>query len=305
MSDTDYKNLEGGTTTKATTYATAVPAEQQQQAYVPNAVAIGAVAGDAQIVTVVYISQAPQPQKMNFVRRVFGILTLQLLVTFGIVLSFFLPGCPDANDTDPTGQSTTIFPQCDDNSLRTTISESVWIIWVVLVAWLVIYIACVCAQLRCRKAPYNYIILSIFTLSTGVFLGVLSCYSSLSAVVMAIGLTILISVTIIGITCCSFASRGFVGPAPFIAVGIMAIFWSCCLFVPFAFGRYWWTYYDILYSGLGVLIFSLFLVYDTTVILNGTHRKIRFGIRDECIAALSLYLDIINLFICLLSGGRR
>ncbi len=67
----------------------------------------------------------------------------------------------------------------------------------------------------------------------------------------------------------------------------------------------WYTYYNVLWSGLGVLIFSLFIVWDTTQILNGTHRKFRFGFGDHCTAALSLYLDIVNLFICLLSGGRR
>eukprot|EP00591_Stephanopyxis_turris_P001271 CAMPEP_0195523838 /NCGR_PEP_ID=MMETSP0794_2-20130614/23294_1 /TAXON_ID=515487 /ORGANISM="Stephanopyxis turris, Strain CCMP 815" /LENGTH=282 /DNA_ID=CAMNT_0040653921 /DNA_START=97 /DNA_END=945 /DNA_ORIENTATION=- len=282
MADEPYKSMNGSG--KATT---AVPA---QQTTIPHAVAVTDVESGATITNVVYIASAPVVQKMSFVRTVYGILSAQLLVTFGIVLAFFLPGCFEVN--------------CTATSIRTQIQESAWIFWVVLVAWIILYIGCVFAQFACRKAPYNYIVLSAFTLGTGVFLGVLSCYSTLVEVAIAIGLTILIAVSIIVLTHCSFMN-GFVGPAPYIAVAVMAIFWSCMLLIPVAFGVLWYTYFNVLWSGLGVLLFSLFIIYDTTIIIAGSHRKIKFTGQDHCVAALSLYLDIVNLFICLLSGGRR
>jgi FtsH-binding integral membrane protein len=289
------------TTASAIPTATAVgstaavynPGYSQQ---IPNAVALPNEPG-VNLVTVVYVAAASVPEKMSFLRKVFGTLSIQLLVTFAIVLLCFIPGCAVENNTQ-------IDPNCTDTSFRDTILESPWIFWVVLGVWIVLYIACVCTQIRFRKPPTNYIILSIFTVGTGIFLGVLSCFSSFVEVVIAVALTLLIAWSLIGLTCCSFMN-GFVGPAPYIAVAVLSVFWTCCLFVPSAFGMSWYTYYNVLWSGCGVLIFSLFIIWDTTRILSGAHRKIKFGFGDHCTAALSLYLDIVNLFICLLSGGRR
>ena len=76
------------------------------------------------------------------------------------------------------------------------------------------------------------------------------------------------------------------------------------IFVPF-------TNYSILsifYSSLGSLIFSFYIVYDTQLIVGGNHRKLQFRTNDYVIAAMSLYLDLINLFLMildLLNGGRN
>jgi hypothetical protein len=63
-----------------------------------------------------------------------------------------------------------------------------------------------------------------------------------------------------------------------------------------------------IYLLMGVLIFSLFLVYDTQMIVGGDHKSYQFDMDDYVLAALVIYLDIINLFILLLqllNGGRR
>ena len=62
---------------------------------------------------------------------------------------------------------------------------------------------------------------------------------------------------------------------------------------------------SLVYSGLGALIFSLFMVYDAQLIFGGKHRKYQFGIDDYVFASLALYLDIVNLFLIILGGGRR
>ena len=57
---------------------------------------------------------------------------------------------------------------------------------------------------------------------------------------------------------------------------------------------------SIVYSSVGSLIFSFYIVYDTQMIVGGEHRRIKFHTDDYVIAAISLYLDIINLFLYLL-----
>ena len=53
------------------------------------------------------------------------------------------------------------------------------------------------------------------------------------------------------------------------------------------------------YGALGALIFSLFIIYDTQLMLGGKHK---YSIHPEefVFAALNLYIDIINLFLYLL-----
>ena len=63
---------------------------------------------------------------------------------------------------------------------------------------------------------------------------------------------------------------------------------------------------SIVYSSAGSIIFSFYIVYDTQLIVGGEHRKIMFHTDDYVLASISLYLDIINLFIYLLdilNGG--
>ena len=51
---------------------------------------------------------------------------------------------------------------------------------------------------------------------------------------------------------------------------------------------------------LGVVLFSIYIVYDVSMICN------KLGYDDYIVAALELYLDIINLFLRILSlnGGE-
>ena len=50
-----------------------------------------------------------------------------------------------------------------------------------------------------------------------------------------------------------------------------------------------------LYSWLGTLVFCGYVVIDTQMIMN------KFGVDDYIIAAIELYLDILNLFLYILS----
>ena len=58
---------------------------------------------------------------------------------------------------------------------------------------------------------------------------------------------------------------------------------------------------------MGAVIFSLYIIYDTQIMLGGNH-KYSLSPEEYIFAALNLYLDIINLFLYLLSifgGGSR
>ena len=66
-------------------------------------------------------------------------------------------------------------------------------------------------------------------------------------------------------------------------------------------------YLSIIYSSLGAVLFSFYIIYDTQLIVDGKHRTLAFTENDYVIAAISLYTDILNLFLFILQiiGGNR
>lgn len=56
----------------------------------------------------------------------------------------------------------------------------------------------------------------------------------------------------------------------------------------------------IMYGSAGALIFSLYIVYDTQLMMGGNH-KYSLSPEEYIFAALNLYLDIINLFLYILT----
>ena len=49
---------------------------------------------------------------------------------------------------------------------------------------------------------------------------------------------------------------------------------------------------------LGVLVYALYLIYDTQLILG--NKTFQYNVDDYCLAALNLYIDIIYMFIKIL-----
>ena len=63
----------------------------------------------------------------------------------------------------------------------------------------------------------------------------------------------------------------------------------------------------MIYASLGALIFCFYLIFDTQLMIGGKH-KYSISPEEYIVAALNLYLDIINLFLYILmivGGGRK
>ena len=60
----------------------------------------------------------------------------------------------------------------------------------------------------------------------------------------------------------------------------------------------WSPFLDNLYCCLGVIVFGIYLVIDTQLIIGG--RKMKLSMDDYIIGALILYIDIIQIFLYLL-----
>jgi FtsH-binding integral membrane protein len=70
--------------------------------------------------------------------------------------------------------------------------------------------------------------------------------------------------------------------------------------VCFGFGMIFWknSVAQLVYSCLGALLFSIYIIYDTQLIAGSG--KYKFTLDDAYLAAIMLYLDIVNLFLFIL-----
>ena len=50
-------------------------------------------------------------------------------------------------------------------------------------------------------------------------------------------------------------------------------------------------------AGFGAVLFSVYLAFDTQMIIGGKHHKRQYGQNEYILAALNIYQDALNLFI--------
>ena len=63
---------------------------------------------------------------------------------------------------------------------------------------------------------------------------------------------------------------------------------------------------DLAYSAFGALLFSVYIVYDTQRVVGGTHQSQRqLDSRDWALGAITLYMDIVNLFMHVVASMAR
>lgn len=223
----------------------------------------------------------------GFIRKVYGIVGSQFLLTTAVAIGII-----------KIGES-----QLQSNSTLTLgliLASSAMMIGTMC-------IFCCCPQLM-RTSPTNYIILFLFTLAEAIVVGLVSVQYTIPSVIMALGITcgIVFALTI-------FACQtkfDFTGCGPYLLVGCL------CLMV---FGLFTWLgswfltgeafhTLRVLYACGGAFLMSCYIIYDTQLIVGGKHQRAHeFSIDDYAFAALSLYIDIVQLFLYLLQifGQRR
>lgn len=154
-----------------------------------------------------------------------------------------------------------------------------------------ISMAC-CESVR-RKTPLNFIFLFLFTLAESFLLGMIAGQYKAEEVLMAVGITAAVS---LGLTIFALQTKydfTMCGGVLVACLVVFIIFGIVAIFVP---GQI----IGLVYASLGALLFSVYLVYDTQLMLGGNH-KYAISPEEYIFAALNLYLDIINIFMYILT----
>lgn len=207
-----------------------------------------------------------------FIRKVYMILAAQLLVTTGIVAVF-----------------TFVRP------VREYVKRNQALYWCSYAVYFIIHMVLVCCTGPRRKHPWNFILLSIFTLALSYMTGTISSFYSTKAVFLAMGIT---AVVCIAVTIFCFQTkvdftkcRGL-----FCVLGIVMFVTGIITVIVLSFKYIYWLH--MLYAALGAIVFTMFLAYDTQLLIG--NRKYSIGPDEYIFGALSIYVDVIQIFLFLL-----
>lgn len=235
------------------------------------------MAGVAENEPIVYkssISDEPEEVRSGFIQKVYSVLTIQLLVTGLIASPFVLHAPTRAAVRTPAGMMFYMF---------------------LIAANLTIMLAMVCPCCGCKKYmriyPQNYMMLFAFTATEGCIVGVICSMYTVNSVLFAVFAT---AVLVGGLTgYAMYTKSDFTGMGAYLfAAGLVLMIFSWMLF---------FFYSPIMHKIIccfGILLFSMYLIYDTQMIMG--NKEYAIGIDDYAYACLMLYVDIIQLFLYIL-----
>jgi modulator of FtsH protease len=210
-------------------------------------------------------------ERATLVRRTYGLVFLRVLVTMlGAAFAFTQPALQDAVLQHP------------------------------FITFFCMFIPLIMAQRAAREFPKNVILTFLFTFIEGIWLSPFLRAAELNAPGSVAQAGMLTLAAFGGLSMYALLSRrDFSAWRSFFMIGLIVLIIAMVVnaFVASAAGALW-------ISAVGVLIFSGLLVFDTWRIL----RSGQLGPDDYVIAAVQIYLDLLNMFIFILSlvgGGRK
>jgi FtsH-binding integral membrane protein len=205
-----------------------------------------------------------------FIRKVYSILMIQLLITFGLIAIFHFT--PSIREYIKTGNGQ-------------------WLYFTSYAVFLVTYLALACSKRAARRFPLNMVLLLLLTLAMGYMMGMISAYYKIESVLIAVGITAFVC---LGVTLFSFQTKyDFTSCGGILLVISLALFGFGIIAI-FTYSRILYT----IYAGLGAVAFSIFLAVDTQLIMGGKRHEI--SAEDHVFASIMLYLDIVYIFIFIL-----
>ncbi|KJZ75215.1 hypothetical protein HIM_05409 [Hirsutella minnesotensis 3608] len=208
------------------------------------------------------VAEATVDIRNQFIRKVYTILTVQLLATAGLsAISFF------------------------SHSYKAWIQGHPALVWGSLIGSLVFLGL---TYWKRKSYPTNLLFLGLFTVAEAYTISVIVSFYKTSIVLNAVILTAGIFIFLTLFACQTKYDFTSWMPYLFGALWGLVLFGLVSMFLPYN------STAELIYGGLAALIFSAYILVDTQMVLRKHH------VEEEIAAAISLYLDIINLFLAIL-----
>lgn len=218
--------------------------------------------------------QVNKMMRIGFIRKVYGVLTCQLLFTALLSSIGFI------------------------TSVQDYYSKNTWLLWTSLALSLVVIIPLACCRKVARKVPLNYFLLFTFTACESIMLSyVFASIRDWKIVFTAAVITIAVTGALTVYACTTKTDFTYCGGLLFVSITL--------LFFLGLFSIVFGGFLRILYCVLGILVYSIYLIFDTQLVMGKF--GVEYQIDDYIIATLNIYLDIIQIFLYILSilGGSR
>lgn len=210
----------------------------------------------------------------NFIKKVYSLLTIQLILTVAIVALFAV-----------------------HDGIHLWAVKNRWFHLAAFGVSFVILIVITCMGDLRRKHPHNLIALFAFTIAESLMLAAVTVMFDTKIVMIAGAITtvICLGLTLFALqTKYDFTTKSGV-MLVLLLVALMAM--TIGMFFPGVSSK---SPFILVMSCVMAIIMGIFLVIDTQMIIGGTH-QIQMSPEEYIFAALNLYLDIINMFLQILA----
>uniref|UniRef100_A0A3B5M6M0 Transmembrane BAX inhibitor motif containing 1b n=1 Tax=Xiphophorus couchianus TaxID=32473 RepID=A0A3B5M6M0_9TELE len=199
-----------------------------------------------------------------FIRKVYLILTVQLAFTFAVVGVF------------------TFQNHIPDLFLHSAV-------------FFLVYCILICCKEPRRRFPLNLVLLGIFTVALSYMAGTVSSYYETKAVIIAMGIT---GVVCIAVTVFCFQTKvDFTSCGGFLCIAaVLLMIIGIVTSIVLSFQYVPWLH--MLYAAIGAIVYTLFLVYNTQLLIG--NRELAISPEEYIYGALSLYIDIVQIFLFIL-----
>jgi len=241
--------------------------------------------------------------RRGFIRKVYVILSIQLAVTVAAIafFVFYIPNhfCTHEENVELGHTLNIDITNGSHDNIENKLCtmrfnmQYQWVLYVGMAASFILIIPMACIRSLRVSFPINFLLLAGFTVAEGITLGMVSMRYDAEAVLLAAGLTTAIVFTL---TIFAFQTKidfTMMGGMLLCVLVVFCLFSLIAIFIPQS------RTLHMVMGAVGALIFSVYLVYDTQMMMGGDH-KYSISPEEYIFAALAIYLDVINIFMYIL-----
>ncbi|XP_050350423.1 protein lifeguard 4-like [Nymphalis io] len=207
------------------------------------------------------VMNADKDIRLGFVRKVYGLLTIQLLATVAIAAVFLLV-----------------------KPVQIFIHQNEWMVFIAFILSMVTLFALIAKR---RDYPVNLYLLAAFTAVQAYTIGVVVSYYNTFVVLQALGLTFAVVFALTLYTLNTKRDFSFIGYGLVAGLSVLIIGGFIQIFLQS-------SAFEIALSFTGAIFFSLFLIFDTQQMMTTLSPE------EYILATINLYMDILNLFLYIL-----
>jgi len=201
-------------------------------------------------------------KRLKFIQRVYGILSLQLLLNCVTIAIVYL-----------------------NQTVQTFALSNIWLFYTSSIGSLGILIALMIWK---KSYPANLILLFSFTLVEGYMLAVVCTQYYMETVLQAFVITLSVFFALSSYAMTSKRDFSFLGAGLFTCLWILLIGGILQLWFPLS------SVAEVLWCFFGAGVFCGYILFDTWLLTK------KLNTDEEILAAVSLYLDLVNLFLYIL-----